>query len=289
MALLAYVAFSQSLPPRKPTALGPTKPLSQAGVHVIAMADEALRFAYPKRRSAISFYEGRFSRDGRLIALVLGGIKTSDFEEVWIYEMASKQLTQVTNPQDASIIHDLAWSEDGILYVKAMRQRPFFIAATPGQARETDRLPPEMADVFSQRSKNLHFGVDCCLEQNDRYAVRVIGEAHNYCRLFMRELTSKEWKQITRGGPELLTFLFDPNRSRILYPDNGKIVSFDLQTGQYHSLLTLKNPENPYLLDQTPDGRTIAYVERGACLWDTQPADQLRIEQPAQVCFVEAR
>lgn len=234
----------------------------------------------------------RFSRDGAFLALVLKNIQSGDAEQVWLYSLASERLVPVTNPQERLIIDDLAWSEGGTLYVKAKRfpdywvARPFVISATMASAREITELPAEMTQIFKQASKRLHFGVRCCLEENENYALRTAGDRPASGVLSMRELGSDEWKEIASGGPELLTFLLDPTRSQVLFPALGQITSFDLQTRRYGAFLELNNPVYPFLLDQTQDGRIVAYIEAGACLWDAQPVERLRIAQPVHVCFV---
>ncbi len=259
------------------------------------MADEALALAYPKERSGLDFYTGRFSRDGAFLALVLRNIRIGDPEQVWLYELRSQRLIPVTEPHETFHILDLAWSKDGTLYTSTERglsaTQPF--GTNMARTREIGQLPREIIDIFNQSSKRFHFGgeVDCCeepTEQNGNYAVRVTAGSHGIHTLWIREANG-EWTDVADGGFELLTFIFDPVRSVVLYPALGKIVALDLQTHQSRSVLALKNPVFPYLLDQTGDGTVVAYIEPGDCLLGAQSDDELRIAHPRRVCFAEFR
>jgi hypothetical protein len=254
------------------------------------MADEALTLTHPKERGEIDFFAARFSRDGAFLALVLKNIQGGDPEQVWLYEMRSQRLVPITKPHEYLSIRDLAWSKDGTLYISAWRfgggnvAQPFFVASTMTQTEEIDHIPTEITEIFKQSSKRFPFGIDCCQEQDDRYAVRTTSRGNGYRTLSMRRTASKEWTEIARAGFELETFLLDPVRSQVLYPEVGRIVTFDLGTLQGRSLLSLKNPVFPFLLDRTEDGRSVAYVEPGGCLWETRP---FKVRPARHVCFVK--
>jgi hypothetical protein len=259
------------------------------------MMDGPLTLAYPQKREWLDFMSGRFSRDGKFLALVLTNISIGDPEQVWLYELNSGALVPVTEPPHESMrILDIAWSGDGVLYVSAGRtpngvMQPFFLAATMEHREEIKELPAEIAEIFKQPSKKFHMNYTCCEEKNDRYHVRIEAKGHGTGTLSMRRADETKWTEIAIGGFELPTFLFDGVRSRVIYPVNGAILNFDLATRQRGNVLTLNNPYNPFLLDETEDGETVAYVEPGGCHWAAQRAEQLGVQQPRQVCFLRLK
>src|ERR1017187_9693753 len=75
--------------------------------------------------------------------------------------------------------------------VKATRLpgRPFIISATMASVKEITELPAEMTEIFKQASKRFHFNVlGCCHEENEHYALRVVGERPTFGVLSMREI-----------------------------------------------------------------------------------------------------
>jgi hypothetical protein len=259
---------------------------------VARMMDGPLTQAYPEKRKGIDFRWGRFSRDGKFLALVLSSISSGEAEQVWMYELSSGTLVPVTErPHNSMLIFDIAWSGDGILYVSGGRTpngilKPYFLAATMEHREEIKEPPAEITEIFKQPSKKFHINYPCCLERYGPYEVKIEGKGHGAGTLSMRRTDERKWTEIAGGGFELLTFHLDETRSRVIYPLNGIIVEFDLSTRQSRILLKLNNPFNPFMLDVTADGKTVAYIEPGSCHGAALGVDKLRIEQPSQVCFL---
>jgi hypothetical protein len=252
------------------------------------VADEALAPMQPSLRFGDPI-AARFSRDGRFLALVL--VRP---ERVWICELRSGRLVPATKPDSSLHLTDIAWSQGGILYVIADREGvgPVFFAATVDMTEEINQLPAEMVAIFVDRSKRLHYNIKGYTgEHNDQLAVEIMPRGHGAANLLMRRTASNSWTEIAGGGFELLTFLFDPVRSQVLYPamfpGRGGIVAFDLRTLQRRTVLLLNNPHWAWLLDQTQDGAIVAYVEAGGCLWERQPVEQLKIDHPSHICLAE--
>jgi len=267
-------------------AVGQPPPIKQSVAGVTMMPDDPLALVYPKERSelyGLSFFAARFSRNGESLAVVLTGIRTGDLDQVWVYTLATRGLAPVTKLEPLTHLRDMAWAQDGTLYISAIRFFPVFFAATPEKTQEIAEPPAEIGEIFKQASKQFHIG--CCEERNDRFAVKVTTRGHNYHTLSIRKLTSNTWVAITDGGPELATFLFDHARSEVLFPDIGKIVAVDLRTLRRRTLLALNQPVFPLLLDQTMDRKIVAYVEPGGCLSNSQA----RSWQPPRICFIELK
>jgi hypothetical protein len=259
-----------------------------ASSQVTMMVDDALDLAYPKERIELHFSLARFSHDGEFLAFAINNVTLGDPEQVWLYEMRSHRLIAVTEkPRQSVQIQDLAWSDDGTLYVKALRlvnvERVFFLAVKNGQTREIDQPLPQIAERFDRRAR-----LQCCEERNDSYVVKAT-KGHGYYSLSMRLSQQTALKAIATGGGELETFLFDPVRSQVRYPERvgstRTLVTLDLGSRQSRSL-QLQNGADLRLLDQTRDATLIAYTVAGSCLVKPSPDNQLNIGEPHRLCFV---
>lgn len=251
------------------------------------MADEALKLEYAQKRAEVAFYDARFSRDGEFLAVET---KTGNIYQVWIYELRSRRLIPFATPKGPDPITDVAWSENGTLYVMVgiVGHAERYIEGRPGsEPQDVRELPSEMKEIFGQPSNRLHY--HCCAEKNDRYTVEVVDRGHGSVDLLMRRLNEKQSTLIEGGGPQLSSFLFDPVSSRIVYPVIGGITVFDLQTRQRSTLLKLNNAFNVILLDWTQDRKRLAYVEYGGCLWESQAPVRIQAAPPRYVCFVDIK
>jgi hypothetical protein len=281
-ALCALLSFSQSNTPSRADQ-------AQEGPTVTMMADEALKLEYAQKRAEVAFHDARFSRDGEFFAVATNA---GNIDQVWIYELRSRRLIRFVKSNGPDPI-DVAWSENGTLYVM-VGDAERYIAGRPGSAPQDVReLPSEMKEIFAHSSNSRLF--HCCAEKNDRYTVEVVGRGHNSVDLLMRRSNEKRSTLIEGGGPELMSFLFDPVSSRVVYPVMGGINVFDLQTRQRSTLLKLNNAFNVNLLDWTLDRKRLAYVEYGGCLWEAQPPVEsqppvrIRAAPPQYVCFVDIK
>jgi hypothetical protein len=133
--------------------------------------------------------------------------------------------------------------------------------------------------------------------ENARYAVWVETQLHGIHSLLVSLKGQKGVRQLARGSWELDGYIFDAERSTVLYPfqdlalhtDNEQFVVTngpaagimvadlrDLTT----RLLSLPNPRHLKLLDQTRDARRIAYVVSGSC-----SNNDSMTNHPRNVCF----
>jgi hypothetical protein len=252
------------------------------------MADDALKLEYGPKRAEVVFYDARFSRDGEFLAFATntGG----NIHQIWTYELRSRRLVAFSKPTSIPDPTDVAWSENGTLYVMEgiVGHAERYVAGRPGsEPQEIRELPPEMKAIFAQPSNSFHY--HCCAERNDRFTVEAVGRGHNSVDLLMRMSGEKRSTLIEGGGPQLMSFLFDPAHSRVVYPVMGGITVFDLQTRRRSSLLKLSHAFNVTLLDWTQDRKRLAYVEYGGCLWGAQPPVRIRTDPPQYVCFVDLK
>ena len=102
---------------------------------------------------------------------------------------------------------------------------------------------------------------------------------------------------IAEGSWELETFLLNPARGQVLFPEPGlfgSIVTYNLRTGQSEAL-DFQSGENLRLLDLTGDGKLLAYSVIGPCSPETSSDQRLlpigRPVEPlaANVCFIRPK
>jgi hypothetical protein len=247
---------------------------------------DVLTATYPVALTSSRFFAGgRFSPDASQLAIMIGGAP----EQVWIHESRSSKITPVTElPQRnlTSQIEGIAWDEDGTLYIKGQRCNPcdtFYVAFADGRSRVVNRPPDRIAAVFQSG-----------LRPGDRVTVTAENEGHGDIRL--RARTGTEVREIAQGNWELESFILDPERERVLYPVAeipSAIGIYDLKTGQKRQI-PIQGGTDIRLLDQTHDGKRVAYSVYGSCLPDESLKDGvfLRIKKPQStppraLCIVE--
>jgi hypothetical protein len=265
-------------------------PETSNGQRTETMPDDALVSAYPGKRIELEFECGSFSPDGMLFAVAVSNIHTGDPEQAWIYDLRSSRVVRVTQamPDDSPnviSIKDILWSDDGTLYVSALRIRgiahPYFVAATLNSASVIGSLPATMADAFRQHDPNTScYGLR--EEHSDRYSVTVKNRGHGDIVLESHSRRGGKPRQITRASWELESFLFTKARSEVLYPSADSVVAFNLRTGKYRAVLRGTGPDLR-LLGRTIDGKLIAYTVRGPCVSNRD--NRFSIRQPRNVCF----
>jgi hypothetical protein len=120
---------------------------------------------------------------------------------------------------------------------------------------------------------------------------------HGFFHLIVRSPGNTGSKTIAEGNWELDSFLVNPARRQVLYPETGwfgSIVTYNLETGQ-SEVLDFQSGESLRLLDLTGDGKLLAYSVSGACGQDASSYQWLhqnerRLERAAaNVCFIRPR
>ena len=263
---------------------------------MIIMADDALATACPDDCRYRKFTRGRFSPRGEILAFTVSGIKSQGPEQVWCYNLHSQQLLSVTDELNKLggivTIENYACGTGGVVYVAVQqvptillgvppRQRPrhFFVAVTPATVEEIERPPAEIATIFKRHA---HSGT----ARIGPYFVTT-EQRHHGDPLFLRgHLERRSW-QITVGGWELPSFISDPDRLQVLYPDidGHSIVNYDLRTRQSRRLV-LPNGSELELLDETRDRSLIAYAVYGPCRYGDKDTPA-RAWRQRNVCFVK--
>ena len=156
------------------------------------------------------------------------------------------------------MIDDLAWGDDGTLYIKAQRihgvAERLLLAVTSSGTREVSEFPARIAAAFQQDSP-----------RNNQFIVTQERPCHGCAHhLTVRRTDNSDSYEI----PDVnRTFVLDGDRSLVLYPNAG-IVIFDLKTRQSQEIAL--PVEAAGLLDQVHDGKghLVAYTTFGPCAVD---------------------
>jgi Carboxypeptidase regulatory-like domain len=245
------------------------------------MADSALSEAHPDLRPNLGFEGGRFSPDGSEFAFGVTNIETGDTDEIWLYDLRNERLRRVAAGPGPYV-----WGSDARLYTSFVSDRKRYVVATPDAISEIDQPPSDVAAAFARwrpgRDDVRHAG---------EYAVSAENQGHGFFHLLLRSPAIRQAHVIASGSWELETFLLNPSRRQVLYPETGwfgSIVTYDLRTGQSRAL-DFQSGEGLRLLDLTGDGKLLAYSVTGPCgqnVWNYQWLLYHRERRAANVCFI---
>jgi hypothetical protein len=164
--------------------------------------------------------------------------------------------------------------------------------ATLDSISEIDQPPSDVAAAFAQERPGRPDA-----RQVGEYMVSAENQAHGSLRLLPRSPGIPQAHVIAEGSWELETFLLNPSRRQVLYPETGffgSIVTYDLRTGQSEAL-DFQSGESLRLLDLTGDGKLLAYSVTGPCSQNASSYHWLlhierRMEHaPANVCFIRPK
>ena len=240
---------------------------------IMEIPNDSLTRAYPDKRLRIDFSMARFSPDGTLLAVAIVGVTMGDPEQVWLYEIASRRFIPVTeNPQLGRRPHirSLAWDNDGTLYVKGFRGGSsvpaYLVAATMTKSQEVDRIPARVAAIFDEEDV-VSGKAALFFRESSQFIVtaeKLYGDIH-----LSAQRKGGATFEIARGNNPAGTFIFDADRSRVVYPKFvwpfATVISIDLTNRQSRDLASLQSAANVRLLDQTQNGTMIAYTVFGSC------------------------
>lgn len=252
-------------------AAGPAAILPSAAI--VALDDGALTKAFPDKRKSISFEQGRFSPDGALFAFSISQIESGDPEQVWLYDMRARKLVPATEAPKRGLIGftiaDIAWGRDDTLYVSGERidwknqsnNRALIVAATMNRSAEIKAFPNEIEAAFKAQSAG---DEDAITRSGDLFNVTARNLGHGAFILSAYNRKTKQDREIARGSWELERFLFD-GHARLRFPAGQGIVSLDLTNGTSQSFILARDRGLTRLLDETRDGRMIAYSMPGSC------------------------
>ncbi|HEY0265898.1 MAG TPA: lysozyme inhibitor LprI family protein [Rhizomicrobium sp.] len=208
-----------------------------AGLSGTMVPDDALAAAYGKDRADVNFSDAAFSPDQKLLAFAAG---VGDNRSVWLYDSTGRKLLAVSAvpPHGGNATMGAFYWVGATLYGEGQSNAanaapaPFRFAATMAGSRKIDKLPP--APVIAGEPKDTTDANAAGGERSEeggRFGVASASQGHGAFTLTASDAKS-EWTIEKTGGWELSGFLFDAQRSRVLYdaPANGALTLYNLVT-----------------------------------------------------------
>jgi uncharacterized protein len=264
---------------------------------ITALDDSALAKAWPAQRAAASFEEGLFSPDGRYFAFSVSQLVSGDADQVWLYDLRARKLGAAMPPpvprKTGYTIDGFAFGSDDTLYVQGEfidwqdqgNNRKLLIAATMARTTEIKALPEDAAASFAAQSAVVNEDDDASstTHRGDLFDVTAQNEGHGSYTLSATDKKTGKTVKIANGGAEFEHLLFD-GHSIVRFTDASGIVTDDLVRGTSTRLVVAAKRAPGRLLDQSRDGRLIAYVGYGSCAPNAYGA--VRGGDEEFVCFV---
>jgi hypothetical protein len=255
---------------------------------ITAINDAPIAAALGARLPDTSVVAGKFSRDGKFFALMT--LDGDNHSQVWRYDLGARRLEHITDRDQ--ILVDMAWSDDGTLYVKseifqkvrhANQPPPLLLtAATATAIRTVDALPAAIVKSLEEERHEpltplINGLANRFYQENDVYRVTVATTKGNSTVLFVEERKgSKRTRQIALDG---YRFIFDREHSEIVYQRSsrsfhqGAVISIlSLQTGRSRDVFLPLWSDGP--LDRSKDGSVLAVAARGDCI----PTENVRLQ-----------
>lgn len=254
---------------------------------IAQMADATLSAAHPNLRRNLGFDYGRFSPDGSGFAFAVNGIRTGvgGADETWLYNIRNKRLQRVTDRAGPYV-----WDADGKLYAWFVNNRKIYVVATPDSISEIDQPP---ADIASTLERGWQFR--SAVQRAGNYEISAENQGHGLLHLYVRSPGEPRPEAIADGGWDLESFLVNPAREQVIYPEGGwfgSIVTYKLRTGQSVKL-QIQSGGNIRLLDLTRDGKLLAYSVTGPCSSETGYQWLLQVERlqhtGSNICFLRLK
>jgi hypothetical protein len=254
---------------------------------IAQMASAALAQAHPDLRRNLGFEDGRFSPDGSEFAFGVTNIRSGATDEIWLYALRDERLRRVADRPGPFV-----WGTDGKLYAWFVSHRKRYVVATPDSISEIDQPPSDVAAALGRWRPGR-----ADARQAGEYVVSAENQGHGFLRLLVRSPGIPQAHVIAEGSWELETFLLNPARWQVLYPETGwfgSVVTYNLRTGQSEAL-DFQSGQNLRLLDLTGDGKLLAYSVTGPCSQNASSYQWLlhierRLEHAAaNVCFIRPK
>jgi hypothetical protein len=185
---------------------------------------------------------------------------------------------------DASIV--ALFNNDGPVFFEVKTKRLISIPAALLDRivalRQSSRTAKENASVIASSYGEVLVAAD----KSGRYLATAENEGHGNIHLHLRVDGLSQPIEVAQGNWELQTFILDVPRNRLLYPGESEaIFAFDLTTRRTIPMVQ-RTGSAPRLLDESSDGKTIAYSVSGHC------AEERNVNVtylPRRLCIVSLR
>jgi len=249
----------------------------------------------------------RVSPDGTMLAILLPSLELDGPDQAWLYRVADGRLTAATpmpDPQQPHpdgtpmLIGAMAWQGD-TLYVTMTEwggagvPAPHAVyAAGRGQSTRLEAAPAAVAALLAADGEPAGIASDGltaddtespdALTGNDDFLAWINDLGHGTVELKMRKRAAGTPAYLVAwGGWALASYLFDADRSRLVYPADTGLAVLDMATRHERRIAGTSAGDRPYAISNASN--LIVWSTRNAC------GDELLTEQdeaaPAHLCL----
>ncbi|MBN9243907.1 MAG: DUF1311 domain-containing protein [Mesorhizobium sp.] len=231
----------------------------------------------------------RLSPDGGLAAILLPSLELDGPDQVWLYRIADGRLAAATPMPDMQQPHPdgapmaikaLGWQGD-TLYVRLAlwsaggesEEGPSAVyAATLSGSVQLGTVPAEIAGLLDSdgapaETEAMADGDDESAQTvrgNDDFLAWIDDHGHGTIELKVRKRAAGSPSYLAAwGGWELADYLFDADRSRLVYPADTGIAVFDMDTHGERRIAATSRSDRPYAVSADLD--LIVWSTRNAC------------------------
>lgn len=231
----------------------------------------------------------RVSPDGAMLSIFLPSLELDGPDQVWLYRVADGRLAAATPAPDLQQPHPdgapmtigaTAWQGD-TLYLRIAEwggegeTAPQSVhAATAEGSWRLDEVAPDIAALLDGAEEPRESGADELTEGdgespeairgNDDFLAWVDDRGHGTIELKMRKRTTgSPLYLVAWGGWELGSYLFDAERSLLVYPADTGIVVLDMAPRHERRIAGTSAGDRPYAISD--DFSLLVWSTRNAC------------------------
>lgn len=231
------------------------------------------------------------SPDGSMLAILLPSLELDLPDQVWLYRIADRKLiaatptpdTQQPHPDGAvAAIKSLAWQGD-TLYVRVAvwnqadegeAGTTAVYAATMKTSRRLDTVPDRISVLLEAAEASSTVGQEEVPESDWDILETIRGNrdflawaydlGHGTIELRMRKrLAGSPFYRVAWGSWDLWSYLFDAERSQLIFSADTGITVFDMATRSEQRIAGTSRSDHPYAI--SADRRLLVWSTRNQC------------------------
>jgi len=256
-------------------------PLSPKRIEAIDLAPIAAARPEATEGGAVRVSDIRLSPDGALAAILLPSLELDGPDQIWLYSIADRRLVAATpmpdpqqpHPDGAPLaIKATVWQGDTLYARVAVWSKEtegetgpsvVYAATIKGGAR-LDKVPADIVALLDDEKKHAELGQDemtatngvspQAIRGNHDFLAWIDDRGHGTIELRARKRAiGSPATLVAWGGWELSDYLFDTNRSRLVYPADTGMTVFDMATHDERRIAGTSHGDRPYAISDDFD------------------------------------
>jgi uncharacterized protein YecT (DUF1311 family) len=266
-------------------------PLSPKRIEAIDLAPIAAARPEATEGGAVRVSDIRLSPDGALAAILLPSLELDGPDQIWLYSIADRRLVAATpmpdpqqpHPDGAPLaIKATVWQGDTLYARVAVWSKEtegetgpsvVYAATIKGGAR-LDKVPADIVALLDDEKKHAELGQDemtvtngvspQAIRGNHDFLAWIDDRGHGTIELRARKRAiGSPATLVAWGGWELSDYLFDANRSRLVYPADTGMTLFDMATHDERRIAGTSHGDRPYAISD--DFGLFVWSTRNTC------------------------